>query len=77
MTISTIWVFAEAADGQPTTGTLELLTKARSLAPNVEAVLGGDGAAVAAAARRLRRHQGATPPAISAPTCPGRPWRRR
>ena len=49
MTISTIWVYAEAADGEPTTGTLELLTKARSLAANVAAVLGSDGAAAAAA----------------------------
>ena len=49
MTISTIWVYAEAAGGEPTSGTLELLTKARSLAPNVAAVLGSDGAAAAAA----------------------------
>ena len=32
MGIDNIWVFAQAADGAPTTGTLELLTKARSLA---------------------------------------------
>ena len=31
MGIDNIWVFAQAADGAPTTGTLELLTKARSL----------------------------------------------
>lgn len=48
MTISTIWVYAEAVDGQPTTGTLELLAKARALAPNVAAVLGGDATAAAA-----------------------------
>ena len=30
MGIDNIWVFAQATDGAPTTGTLELLTKARS-----------------------------------------------
>jgi electron transfer flavoprotein alpha subunit len=49
MAIDTVWVYAEAADGKPTSATLELLTKARSLAPNVVAVLGSDGAAAAAA----------------------------
>ena len=29
MAIDNIWVFAQGADGAPTTGTLELLTKAR------------------------------------------------
>ena len=29
--MSNIWVFAQAANGAPTTGTLELLTKARTL----------------------------------------------
>ncbi len=43
-----IWVFAQASDGAPTTGTLELLTKARSLG-TVSAFFGGDGASVAAA----------------------------
>ena len=48
MTISNIWVFAQAADGDVTTGTLELLTKARSLGGTVSAVVGGDASAVAA-----------------------------
>ena len=41
MTLSTIWVLAEANDGTPTTATLELLTKARELADTVECVYGG------------------------------------
>ena len=49
MGIDNIWVFAQAADGAPTTGTLELLTKARELAGNVSAFIAGDGAGVAAA----------------------------
>jgi electron transfer flavoprotein alpha subunit len=49
MALSTIWVYAEAADGKVATTTLELLTKARELADNVEAVYAGaDGDAVAA-----------------------------
>jgi electron transfer flavoprotein alpha subunit len=52
MSISNIWVFAEAIDGKPKTITLELLAKARALAESsgdgeVTAVFGGDGAAVA------------------------------
>src|SRR5439155_28519 len=46
MPIQTIWVYAEAEGGQPTSGSLELLTKARGLGPNVAAVLGGDPADV-------------------------------
>lgn len=42
-----IWVFAQAANGAPTTGTLELLTKARSLG-TVTAFVGGDATAIAA-----------------------------
>jgi electron transfer flavoprotein alpha subunit len=49
MGIDNIWVFAQVADGAPTTGTLELLTKARSLGGNVSAFIAGDGAGVAAA----------------------------
>jgi electron transfer flavoprotein alpha subunit len=48
MTLSKIWVYAEATDGNVTTTTLEILTKARQLASTVECVFGGDGAAVAA-----------------------------
>jgi len=46
--MSNIWVFAQAANGAPTTGTLELLTKARTLG-TVTAFVGGDGAALAGA----------------------------
>ncbi|MFM7537684.1 MAG: electron transfer flavoprotein subunit alpha/FixB family protein [Acidimicrobiales bacterium] len=50
MAISTIWVLAEASGSTPTSGTLELLTKARSLgASSVAAWIGGDGEAVAGA----------------------------
>ena len=47
MAINSIWVFAQTSGGAPTTGTLELLTKARSLSSNVSAFIGGDAAAVA------------------------------
>ena len=73
MALSKIWVFAEATDGKVATITLEMLAKARELADTVEAVIGGDGAAVAARARRPRRHQGATPPATSAARSPASP----
>jgi electron transfer flavoprotein alpha subunit len=49
MAIENIWVLAQAANGAPTSGTLELLTKARGLGGNVAAFVAGDGAAVAAA----------------------------
>jgi len=49
MAVNNIWVFAQAVNGAPTTGTLELLTKARSLGGTVSAFMSGDGAAVAAA----------------------------
>ncbi|MEN9645905.1 MAG: electron transfer flavoprotein alpha subunit [Actinomycetota bacterium] len=42
-----IWVFAQAANGAATTGTLELLTKARALG-TVTAFVGGDASAIAA-----------------------------
>jgi electron transfer flavoprotein alpha subunit len=48
MTLSKIWVFAEASDGAVSTTTLELLTKARSLADTVECVIGAEGDSVAA-----------------------------
>ena len=34
MAISNVWVFAQGAEGAPTTATLELLTKARELSSN-------------------------------------------
>ena len=49
MAINSIWVFAQTVGGAPTTGTLELLTKARSLSSNVSAFIGGDASAVAGA----------------------------
>jgi len=48
MTLNNIWVFAQVANGAPTSATLELLTKARSLSSNVTAIIGGDGASAAA-----------------------------
>jgi electron transfer flavoprotein alpha subunit len=44
MGLSTIWVYAEASDGAVAPTTLELLTKARELADNVEAVYAGTDA---------------------------------
>jgi electron transfer flavoprotein alpha subunit len=50
MTITNIWVLAEAAaEGEPTATTLELLTKARTLGGDVTAFVAGDGDAIAAA----------------------------
>ena len=42
MSVDTIWVLAEVADGAPVTTSLELLTRARDLAGTVEAVAWGD-----------------------------------
>ncbi len=47
MAINSVWVFAQVQGGAPTTGTLELLTKARALSSNVAAFVGGDASAVA------------------------------
>jgi electron transfer flavoprotein alpha subunit len=47
MGIDNIWVFAQAVDGAPTSATLELLTKARSLGGTVSAFVVGDAAPVA------------------------------
>jgi electron transfer flavoprotein alpha subunit len=47
MAVNNIWVFAQGANGTATTFTLELLTKARSLASNVSAFVAGDGASLA------------------------------
>ena len=49
MAINSVWVFAQATNGVPTSGTLELITKARTLSSNVVAFIGGDGASVAGA----------------------------
>ena len=49
MTVNNVWVFAQGANGNPTSFTAELLTKARSLSDNVSAFVAGDGASLAAA----------------------------
>ena len=49
MTINNVWVFAQGTNGNPTSFTAELLTKARSLSDNVSAFVAGDGATLAAA----------------------------
>ncbi len=49
MTIAKIWVVAEVVDGAPTTTSLELITRARTLADTVETVVWGDGATAAGA----------------------------
>ncbi|MCH2422253.1 MAG: electron transfer flavoprotein subunit alpha/FixB family protein [Acidimicrobiales bacterium] len=47
MGISKIWVFGEANEAGASVGTLELLTKARTLADTVEVVMVGDASSVA------------------------------
>jgi electron transfer flavoprotein alpha subunit len=47
VTIDNIWVFAQESGGEPTTGSLELLTKARSLGGTVSAFVAGDGQTIA------------------------------
>jgi electron transfer flavoprotein alpha subunit len=47
MGLSKVWVVAEANGGAATSTTLEMLAKAREIGDTVEAVIGGDGAAVA------------------------------
>jgi len=49
MSVNNVWVFAQVANGAPTSATLELLTKARALSSNVAAFLGDDASSVAAA----------------------------
>ncbi|MGF1597718.1 MAG: electron transfer flavoprotein subunit alpha/FixB family protein [Acidimicrobiales bacterium] len=44
MTLSKLWVVAEATEGEVATTTLEMLTKARQLADTVECVYAGDDA---------------------------------
>jgi len=47
MTLSKIWVLAEAIEGEVAPITLEMLAKARELAGTVEAVFGGDASGIA------------------------------
>ena len=49
MAISNIWVFAQGNNGAPTTATLELLTKARTLGGSVAAFVAGDASSIASA----------------------------
>ncbi|HEY4375750.1 MAG TPA: electron transfer flavoprotein subunit alpha/FixB family protein [Acidimicrobiales bacterium] len=49
MTLSKVWVHAEATDGTVAPITLEILAKARELGDTVEAFFAGDGSSVAAA----------------------------
>ena len=48
MTVSNVWVFAQGADGAPTTGTQELLTKARQIGESVTAFVVGEADSFAA-----------------------------
>ncbi|KAG1649985.1 Electron transfer flavoprotein subunit alpha [Nymphon striatum] len=48
MSVGTVWVHAEVAEGAVASISLEMLAKARELSGDVVAVVGGDGAAVAA-----------------------------
>ena len=58
MALNSVWVYAEVADGKPTAGTLELLTKARALgAGSVAAFVVGDAGEAAGA---LGAHGAAT-----------------
>ena len=43
MAFDKVWVLAESGEGKPTTGTLELLTKAREIGGTVEAFTWGEG----------------------------------
>jgi electron transfer flavoprotein alpha subunit len=49
MAVNNIWVFAQGANDAPTSGTLELLTKARALGGTVSAFVGGEADQMAAA----------------------------
>jgi electron transfer flavoprotein alpha subunit len=49
MAVSNIWVFGQSEDGAPTSATLELLTKARSLSESVTAFVDGEAAGLEAA----------------------------
>ncbi|NDD97336.1 MAG: electron transfer flavoprotein subunit alpha/FixB family protein [Actinobacteria bacterium] len=47
MAINNIWVFAQVSNGAPTSASLELVTKARSLGGSVSVWVAGDGSSVA------------------------------
>jgi electron transfer flavoprotein alpha subunit len=48
MAISNVWVFAQGANGEPTSATLELLTKAREISSTITAFVVGEGESLAA-----------------------------
>ena len=48
MSVGTIWVHTEVAEGSVASITLEMLAKAREISSDVVAIVGGDGNAVAA-----------------------------
>ena len=48
MAISNVWVFAQGAEGAPTSGTQELLTKARELSSSITAFVVGEADSFAA-----------------------------
>src|SRR3954466_4951785 len=48
MAISNVWVFAQGADGTPTSATQELLTKAREIGTSVTAFVAGEADSIAA-----------------------------
>jgi electron transfer flavoprotein alpha subunit len=50
MALNNIWVFAQTANGNLTSASLELITKAKSLGGTVSAWVAGDGTSVAASA---------------------------
>ncbi len=47
MAVSNVWVFAQGAEGAPTTATQELLTKAREFGGSVTAFVVGDAGDIA------------------------------
>ncbi|MFM7046951.1 MAG: electron transfer flavoprotein subunit alpha/FixB family protein [Actinomycetota bacterium] len=49
MAVNNVWVFAQGSNGNVSSFTAELLTKARGLTDNVSAFVAGDGASLAAA----------------------------
>ena len=48
MSVGTVWVHTEVAEGSVASITLEILAKAREISSDVVAIVGGDGDAVAA-----------------------------
>ena len=55
MTLSTLWVLAEPSGDSFTSTSLELLSHARTLAPNVAAITWGSGGSLRQRGGRVRR----------------------